>query len=90
MSPLWWISSATLSGEPPASQLSCLRRLFWESHGLVVRDLRLRQEHGSDTVIKKLPTAEEQAVTYIRPELCAGDPAGQADEDFLPGLRWPA
>ena len=105
-SPLVDLLTATLSGEPPASQLSCLRRLFWESHGLVVRDLRLRQEHGSDTVIKKLPTSErvaraeaqksrltgitwspetepshrlvdrfvtvleEQAVTYIRPELC--------------------
>ena len=105
-SPLVDLLTATLSGEPPASQLSCLRRLFWESHGLVVRGLRLRQEHGSDTVIKKLPTSErvaraeaqksrltgitwspetepshqlvdrfvtmleEQAVTYIRPELC--------------------
>ena len=60
-SPLVDLLTATLSGEPPASQLSCLRRLFWESHGLVVRDLRLRQEHGSDTVIKKLPTSERVA-----------------------------
>ena len=98
--------TSSLSGEPEAGQLSCLRRLFWESHGLAVRDLRLRQEHGADSVLKKLPTservaraeaqkkrlngltwspetepshqlvdrfvsmAEEQAVIYIRPELC--------------------
>ncbi|OLQ01053.1 hypothetical protein AK812_SmicGene16199 [Symbiodinium microadriaticum] len=42
-SPLVELLTSSLSGEPEAGQLSCLRRLFWESHGLAVRDLRLRQ-----------------------------------------------
>ena len=74
-SPLVDLLTATLSGEPPASQLSCLRRLFWESHGLVVRDLRLRQEHGSDTVIKKLPTSERVA-------------RAEAQKSRLTGITW--
>ncbi|CAE7237649.1 unnamed protein product [Symbiodinium sp. CCMP2456] len=48
-SPLVDLLTSSLSGEPDAGQLSCLRRLFWEAHGLAVRDLRLRQEHGSDS-----------------------------------------
>ncbi|CAE7352604.1 kptA, partial [Symbiodinium sp. CCMP2456] len=60
-SPLVDMLTSSLSGEPDAGQLACLRRLFWEAHGLAVRDLRLRQEHGSDS---------EQTVIYVRPELC--------------------
>ncbi|CAE7853945.1 unnamed protein product, partial [Symbiodinium necroappetens] len=60
-SPLVDMLTSSLSGEPDAGQLACLRRLFWEAHGLAVRDLRLRQEHGSDSVIKKLPTSERTA-----------------------------
>lgn len=45
----------------PAGQLAGLRRLFWESHTLALADLKQRSEHGSESVNKKLPTAERQA-----------------------------
>ncbi|CAE7283062.1 unnamed protein product, partial [Symbiodinium sp. KB8] len=74
-SPLVELLTSSLSGEPEADQLSCLRRLFWESHGLAVRDLRLRQEHGADAVLKKLPTSERVA-------------RAEAQKKRLNGLTW--
>ena len=74
-SPLVELLTSSLSGEPEAGQLSCLRRLFWESHGLAVRDLRLRQEHGADAVLKKLPTSERVA-------------RAEAQKKRLNGLTW--
>lgn len=38
-----------------------LRRLFWESHTLALAELKQKSEHGSDGVMKKLPTAERKA-----------------------------
>ena len=56
--PLRDMLKASLGSDPDAGQLACLRRLFWESHALALADLRYRQEHGSEGVAKKLPTAE--------------------------------
>ena len=72
-----WVDLLTtcLTREPDAGQLSCLRRLCWESHGLAVRDLRLRQEHGAEAVMKKLPTSERVA-------------RSEAQRKRLNGLSW--
>ena len=74
-SPLVDLLTTCLTREPDAGQLSCLRRLFWESHGLAVRDLRLRQEHGAEAVMKKLPTSERVA-------------RSEAQRKRLNGLSW--
>ena len=41
--------------------LASLRRLYWESHTLSLADLKSKAEHGTDSIPKKLPTAERQA-----------------------------
>ena len=41
--------------------MASLRRLFWESHTLALAELKQKSEHGSDGVMKKLPTAERKA-----------------------------
>ena len=105
--PLVDLLKKTFAAEPRDAELACLRRLFWESHALALADLKQRQEHGSDNVTKKLPTAqrvaraqeqkkclsgiiwgpdtepsdqlvdrfvqmaEDNAVVYVKPELCA-------------------
>ena len=74
-SPLVDLLTTCLTREPEAGQLSCLRRLFWESHGLAARDLRLRQEHGAEAVTKKLPTSERVA-------------RSEAQRKRLNGLTW--
>ena len=104
--PLVELLKKTFGANPKDSELACLRRLFWESHALALADLKQRQEHGSESITKKLPTservaraqeqkkrlsgviwgpdtepsdqlvdrfvqmAEENVVTYVKPELC--------------------
>lgn len=41
--------------------MASFRRLFWESHTLALAELKQKSEHGSDEVMKKLPTAERKA-----------------------------
>lgn len=41
--------------------MALLRRLFWESHSMVLADMKGKAEHGIDSVSKKLPTAERQS-----------------------------
>ena len=50
-----------LASAPDDAQLACLRRLFWESHALALSDLKHRQQHGSESVAKRLPAAERVA-----------------------------
>ena len=59
--PLVELLKKTFGANPKDSELACLRRLFWESHALALADLRQRQEHGSESITKKLPTSERVA-----------------------------
>eukprot|EP00439_Symbiodinium_sp_Y106_P005266 s11775_g1.t1 len=95
-SPLVDLLTTCLTREPDAGQLSCLRRLFWESHGLAVRDLRLRQEHGAEAVMKKLPTSErvrlrqEHGAEAVMKKLPTSERVArsEAQRKRLNGLSW--
>ena len=45
----------------PAGTLSCLRRLWFESHAVSLSEIKSRIERGDDTPLKKLPLPEREA-----------------------------
>ena len=53
--------SAILGGEPAAGQLAVLRRLFYESHTLIIADLKDKVSRSEDTGPKRVPAPEKAA-----------------------------
>ena len=78
--PLVDLFKKTFAAEPKDAELACLRRLFWESHALALADLKQRQEHGSDNVTKKLPTAERVSRAQEQKKRLSGIIWGPATE----------
>ena len=90
--PLVELLKKTFGANPKYSELACLGRLFWESHALALADLKQRQEHGSESVTKKLPTSERVARAKSRRSALVESSGGQIQNPltnwWIDSFRW--